>query len=76
MSLDSDDIAAGKPMLDFDVAIFRPSERLKSFSKGRNPSQCLLVVLGEPMQEHDATHPLALLRAPRAATPPPRHQQA
>ena len=50
-------------MLDLDVSIFNPSERLKSFPKGCDPGQCLLIVFGEPMQEHDAAHALTLLRA-------------
>ena len=49
-------------MLDFDVAILHPSERLDSFSKGRNPGVSFLIVLGEPMQEHDAPYALGLLR--------------
>ena len=49
-------------MLDFDVAILHPTEPLKSFSKGRDPSLCLQVVFGEPMQKNDAPHTLVLLR--------------
>jgi hypothetical protein len=65
VNLNAGDIAAGKAMLDFDVAVLYPSERLESLSKGGNAGLCFGIVLGEPMQEYDAPHPLRLLRARR-----------
>ena len=52
-------------MHDLNVAILHPSERLKSLLKGHHTRLCLRIVLGNAMQEHDAPHPLALLRARR-----------
>src|SRR4029077_16579437 len=58
-------VAAGKSVLDLNVPVLRPSERLKSLSKRRYASFYLGIDFGEPMQERDAPHPLRLLRARR-----------
>ena len=44
--LDLGKVAARKSMLDLDVAVFHPSKRLKSLSKGRNPGVSFRIVLG------------------------------
>jgi hypothetical protein len=74
VSLDADEVAAGKPMLDLNVAVLGPSERRKSLTKRRDARLYFWIILGECMQKHDAPHPLRLLRAlherpcrPRAA---------
>src|SRR5215469_15398662 len=52
-------------MHDLNVAVFNPSEHRKSLPKRHQASLYFRVVLGERMQEHDAPHPLWLLRARR-----------
>ena len=41
-------------MLDLNVAILHPSERLKSLPKHRDAGLYFRIVLRERMQEHDA----------------------
>src|SRR5262249_31608155 len=62
ISLDSSEIAAGKPMLDLNVAFFRPSERLKSLAKRLDAGLYLWIVLGERVQEQDARSRRGMLR--------------
>src|SRR5262249_47874640 len=52
-------------MLDPNVAVLHPSERLKSLSERIGAGFYFWIVLGECMQEHNAPHPLRLLRARR-----------
>src|SRR6516225_7799555 len=52
-------------MLDPNVAVLHPSERLKSLSERIDAGFYFWIVLGECMQEHNAPHPLRLLRARR-----------
>src|SRR5262249_12313439 len=49
-------------MLDPNVAVLHPSERLKSLSERIGAGFYFWIVLGECMQEHNAPHPLRLLR--------------
>src|SRR5262249_7389745 len=52
-------------MLDSDIAVLGPAERLETLAKCNDPSQHFGIVLGVWMQECDAPHALALLRARR-----------
>src|SRR6516165_12062499 len=52
-------------MLDSDIAVLGPAERLETLAKCNDPSQHFGIVLGVWMQECDAAHALALLRARR-----------
>jgi hypothetical protein len=52
-------------VLDLNVAILYPSERLKSLSKRSDAGLYFRIVLGEGMQEHDAPHAPTLLRVRR-----------
>jgi len=52
-------------MLDLDVAVLGPAERLETLAKCNDPSQHFGIILGVWMQESDAPHALALLRARR-----------
>src|SRR6516164_8552438 len=52
-------------MLDSDIAVLGPAERLESLAKCNDLSQHFGIVLGVWMQECDAPHALALLRARR-----------
>src|SRR5215831_8748314 len=47
-------------MLDPNVAVLHPSERLKSLSERIDAGFYFWIVLGECMQEHNAPHPLRL----------------
>src|SRR5262249_33334488 len=47
-------------MLDPNVALLHPSERLMSWSECIDPGFSFWIVLGECMQEHTAPHPLRL----------------
>src|SRR5262245_29486352 len=60
-------------MLDSDIAVLGPAERLETLAKCNDPSQHFGIVLGVWMQECDAPHALALLRARRER---PRHSAA
>src|SRR5262249_26095677 len=51
---------AGESMLDPNVAVLDPSERLKSLSERIDAGFYFWIVLGECMQEHHAPHPLRL----------------
>ena len=51
-------------MLDLDIAVLGPAERLETLAKCNDPSQHFGIILGVWMQECDAPHALALLRAP------------
>src|SRR5262245_11384764 len=53
-------------MLDQDIAVLGPAERLETLAKCNDPSQHFGIVLGVWMQECDVPHALALLRARRA----------
>src|SRR6516165_5309108 len=55
-------------MLDPNVAVLHPSERLKSLSERIDAGFYFWIVLGECMQEHNAPHLLRLLR-PRRERP-------
>src|SRR5262249_7572817 len=55
-------------MLDLNVAILHPSERLKSLPKRSDTGLYFRIVLRERMQEHDASHALGALR-PRLKRP-------
>ena len=52
-------------MLDLDIAVLGPAERLETLAKCNDPSQHFGIVLGVWMQECDAPHALARLRARR-----------
>src|SRR5215472_6691517 len=52
-------------MLDSDIAVLGPAERLETLAKCNDPSQHFGIVLGVWMQECDAPHPLGLLRPRR-----------
>jgi hypothetical protein len=52
-------------MLDLDIAVLGPAERLETLAKCNDPSQHFGIILGVWMQESDAPHALALLRARR-----------
>src|SRR5258706_1187 len=52
-------------MRDLNIAVLRPPEHLKSLPKRRDAGLYFRIVLGEWMQEHDASHALGLLRARR-----------
>jgi len=47
---------------NLNVAILRPSKRLESLPKRFDAGRYFWIILGECMQEHDAPHPLSLLR--------------
>src|SRR5262249_2838478 len=61
-------------MLDWNVAILHPSERLKSLPKRSDTGLYFRIVLRERMQEHDASHALGALR-PRLKRPRRRAAQ-
>src|SRR6516225_4151754 len=63
LSLHLGEITAGKPMLNFNVALLRPSERRKPLLKRCDADLCFWIAPGETMQEYDAPHAVALLRA-------------
>ena len=50
-------------MLDLDIAVLGPAERLETLAECNDASQHFGIVLGIWMQECDAPHALALLRA-------------
>src|SRR5262245_18704997 len=52
-------------MLDLDIAVLGPAERLETLAKCNDPSQHFGIILGVWMQECDAPHALGLLRARR-----------
>ena len=52
-------------MLDSDIAVLGPAERLETLAKCNDPSQHFGIILGVWMQECDAPHALGLLRARR-----------
>ena len=52
-------------MLDLDIAVLGLAERLETLAKRKRPEPALRDVLGVWMQECDAPHALALLRARR-----------
>src|ERR1017187_6014949 len=55
------EIAAREPIIDSDVACFRPSGRLQPFAKGRDAGACFRIILGEAQQEADPSNMLCLL---------------
>src|SRR6516165_8702151 len=65
VSLDLTQISTRVSMLDLDIAVLGPAERLETLAKCNDPSQHFGIVLGVWMQECDAPHALALLRARR-----------
>src|SRR6516165_1981736 len=65
ISLDLTQIPTRVSMLDQDIAVLGPAERLETLAKCNDPSQHFGIVLGVWMQECDAPHALALLRARR-----------
>src|SRR6516165_4449860 len=65
VSLDLTQIPTRVSMLDSDIAVLGPAERLETLAKCNDPSQHFGIVLGVWMQECDAPHALALLRARR-----------
>jgi len=72
MSAPATHISAGKAMLDADVAVLDPAERLKSLAKGDDAGEHFGIVLGKSMQEGDAARARPAARVPRAATLPRR----
>ena len=50
-------------MLDLNITVLGPSKRFKSLPKRRDAALFFRIILGECMHEHDAPHPLALLRS-------------
>jgi len=65
VSLHSGEIAIGKSMRNLNIAVLRPSERLKALPKYCDAFLYFRIALGERMQEHDAPHSVRLLRARR-----------
>src|SRR5262249_23236752 len=65
VSLDLTQISTRVSMLDSDIAVLGPAERLETLAKCNDPSQHFGIVLGVGMQECDAPHALALLRVRR-----------
>src|SRR6516165_3540526 len=65
ISLDLTQIPTRVSMLDSDIAVLGPAERLETLAKCNDPSQHFGIVLGVWMQECDEPHALALLRARR-----------
>src|SRR5262249_25385794 len=65
VSLDLTQISTRVSMLDSDIAVLGPAERLETLAKCNDPSQHFGIVLGVWMQECDAPHALALLRTRR-----------
>jgi hypothetical protein len=63
--LDLIQIPTGVSVLDLDIAVLVPAERLETLAKCNDPSQHFGIILGVWMQECDAPHALALLRARR-----------
>src|SRR5262249_53418861 len=63
--LDSAKISTGISMLDPDIAVLPPAEGFQSLPKRDDTRQHFGVVLGVSVQERDASHALALLRARR-----------
>src|SRR5262245_10438116 len=59
-------------MLDPDIAVLDPTERLESLAKRNDTSPHFGIILSVWMQECDATHPLAL----RARRQRPRRRRA
>ena len=55
------EIGAREPIIDSDVACFRPSGRLQPFAKGRDAGACFRIILGEAQQEADPPNMLCLL---------------
>src|SRR5262249_3089838 len=65
VSLDLTQISTRVSMLDSDIAVLGPAERLETLAKCNDPTQHFGIVLGVWMQECDVRQPLALLRARR-----------
>src|SRR5215475_11414118 len=65
VGLDLSQVSTGVSMLDLDVAVLGPAERLETLAKCNDPSQHFGIILGVWMQESDAPHAVALLRARR-----------
>jgi len=61
-----------KPILDPKIAVLRPSPLFKSLAESGNPCFAFRIIFGEGYQRADAPDGARLLRAPRAATQPPR----
>ncbi len=55
-------------MFDLNIAVLRPSERLKSLPKRSDAGLHLGIMFGECVQKHDPPHPRWLLR-PRPKRP-------
>jgi hypothetical protein len=51
-------------VLDLNVAVFNPSERLP-FPEGGDAPPCFRIILGKPMQERNAPHTLGRFCAGR-----------
>src|SRR6516165_6929465 len=60
VSLDLTQISTRVSMLDSDIAVLAPAERLETLAKCNDPSQHFGIVLGVWMQECDAPHALTL----------------
>src|SRR5262252_7267486 len=58
-------------MFDLNIAVLRPSERLKSLPKRSDAGLHLGIMFGECVQKHDPPHPRWLLR-PRRERPADR----
>ena len=70
-------IAAIPAIVDAQIATLGPSELPERLLERRPALAILRIVLGERHEHADAPHPLAsAARAPRAATPLPRHRAA
>src|SRR5215470_4947073 len=65
MGLDSAQISAGVAVLDANIAVLDPAERLESLTEGNDAGEHLGIVLGVWVQERDAPHAVGLLRARR-----------
>src|SRR6516225_647371 len=56
-------VSTGISMLDSDIAVLGPPERLEPLPKRNNAGQYFRIVLDVWMEKHDATHARRLLRA-------------
>jgi hypothetical protein len=67
-------------MLDSDIAVLGPAERLETLAKCNDPSQHFGIILSVWMQKCDAPHAPAVLRArrqrPRRRAAEQRHELA
>ena len=77
IGLNASDVAAGKSMLDLDVAALHPSQRLELLPKGGDAGARLRIAFGVVRAGTRRAAPaLSAARAPPAATLPPRRRAA